>query len=65
MSAKSADFNNKTNELVLTFDDEESHGNIDGGHTYKIIQENIYNSKFDGKDSGNKIVNSKQYVFGK
>ncbi|MDK6296801.1 AIPR family protein [Staphylococcus caprae] len=63
MSAKSADFNNKTNELVLTFDDEESHGNIDGGHTYKIIQENIYNSKFDGKDSGNKIVNSKQYVF--
>lgn len=63
MSAKSAKFDNETNTLVLKFDDEESHGNIDGGHTYKIIQENIYNPKFDGQDSGNKIINSKQYVF--
>lgn len=63
MSAQSVKYNNKTDELTIRFEDEEAHGNIDGGHTYKIIQENIYNPIFHDEDSSNKITNSKQYVF--
>ena len=32
-------FNNRTNEVTIEFGDELFHGNIDGGHTYKIICE--------------------------
>lgn len=60
-SASSVKFDNKTNMLTMVFDHEEEHGNIDGGHTYKIIKENIYNSEYD-KKVGSKIENSNQYV---
>lgn len=40
LSVKSAVFNNYSNELSLEFTDLDVHGNIDGGHTYKVILEN-------------------------
>lgn len=39
LSAESVTFNNRTNEVTINFTDNLSHGNIDGGHTYKIICE--------------------------
>lgn len=39
ISAKKVTFNNKTDQVTIEFDDELIHGNIDGGHTYKIICE--------------------------
>lgn len=40
ISAKSITYNNKDNTAIITFDDDMYHGNIDGGHTYKILCEN-------------------------
>lgn len=40
ISASEVSFNNYTNEMTVSFDDFECHGDIDGGHTYKIILEN-------------------------
>jgi hypothetical protein len=40
LSVDSLTFNNYNNELTLSFIDDEVHGDIDGGHTYKIITEN-------------------------
>lgn len=37
LSAKSCTYNNKTKKVTINFTDETLHGNIDGGHTYKII----------------------------
>ena len=62
MSAATVRFDNKTDKLTMTFDNEEEHGNIDGGHTYKIIQSSIYNENFDDK-VGNKVEHIDQYVF--
>ena len=62
MSAASVRFDNKTDKLTMTFDNEEEHGNIDGGHTYKIIQSSIYNEDFDS-ELGNKVEHIDQYVF--
>ena len=39
LSAKSCAYNNKTGEVTINFTDESLHGNIDGGHTYKIVCE--------------------------
>lgn len=39
LSAESCTYNNKTKEVTVNFTDEMLHGNIDGGHTYKIICE--------------------------
>lgn len=39
LSAKSCTYNNKTREVTINFTDEALHGNIDGGHTYKIVCE--------------------------
>ena len=39
LSAKSCTYNNKTQEVTINFTDEALHGNIDGGHTYKIVCE--------------------------
>jgi hypothetical protein len=39
LSAKKVSFNNRTDEVTIEFGDDEYHGNIDGGHTYKIICE--------------------------
>lgn len=40
ISAKSVAFNNYNNELTIVLEDTELHGNVDGGHTYKVILEN-------------------------
>lgn len=40
ISAKSVSFNTYTHELTLVFDDTDVHGDVDGGHTYRIILEN-------------------------
>lgn len=40
VSVSSLAFNNYNNELTLHFTDDEYHGDIDGGHTYRIINEN-------------------------
>lgn len=40
LSAKTLAFDNATNILTVTFEDDEIHGNVDGGHTYRIIKEN-------------------------
>lgn len=37
LSAKSCTYNNATKKVTINFTDESLHGNIDGGHTYKII----------------------------
>lgn len=39
ISAQKVSFNNQTNEVTIVFDNDLSHGNIDGGHTYKLICE--------------------------
>lgn len=39
LSAESVHYNNKEKIATITFSDELSHGNIDGGHTYKIVCE--------------------------
>ena len=39
LSAKSCTYNNKTREVTINFTDDALHGNIDGGHTYKIVCE--------------------------
>jgi len=40
ISAKSVSFNNKTNIMTLIMENDYEHGNIDGGHTYKIALNN-------------------------
>ena len=40
ISAADVTFNNYSNEMKVRFEDLECHGDIDGGHTYKIILEN-------------------------
>lgn len=37
LSAKKVRYDNRLQEVTLEFDDESCHGNIDGGHTYKIL----------------------------
>ena len=40
LSAKRVRYDNRLQEVTIEFDDESCHGNIDGGHTYKILLEN-------------------------
>ena len=40
ISAKDVTFNNYNSEVTVTFEDLDYHGDIDGGHTYKVILEN-------------------------
>lgn len=51
LSAKEVAYSNAKNELTIVFEDDEVHGNIDGGHTYKII-----------KELKNKVTPGAQYV---
>lgn len=37
LSAKRVRYDTRTQEVTIEFDDESCHGNIDGGHTYKIL----------------------------
>lgn len=37
LSAKDVSFNNYSNELTISFENCEVHGNVDGGHTYRTI----------------------------
>lgn len=53
MSAQRAKWDNNSEELVLTFEDPEIHGNIDGGHTLRAI--------LDAKKKN--ILSSDRYVF--
>lgn len=39
LSAESVSYNSKNDTVIVKFSDENVHGDIDGGHTYKIIQE--------------------------
>ena len=39
ISAKSVKYDNKNDLVTIEFEDNEVHGDIDGGHTYKIILE--------------------------
>ena len=40
LSAKKVHYDNRSQQVTIEFDDESCHGNIDGGHTYKILLEN-------------------------
>jgi len=40
LSAKSVSYSNYSNDMTISFEDFEVHGNVDGGHTYKTILEN-------------------------
>lgn len=40
LSAESVFYDNVANECTIAFRDPEVHGNVDGGHTYKIILQN-------------------------
>lgn len=40
LSAKSVVYNNYSNEITITFEDLEVHGDVDGGHSYKTILQN-------------------------
>lgn len=53
ISAEKAQWDNKTEELTLFFDDPETHGNIDGGHTLRAILE----------AKNNNTLSSNRYVF--
>lgn len=37
LSAENVSYNNYTNEVTISFENPEVHGNVDGGHTYKTI----------------------------
>lgn len=39
LSAGAVNYNNKNNEVTIYFNNTAEHGNIDGGHTYKIVCE--------------------------
>lgn len=52
LSAKDVKYDNVNSELTILFEDEELHGVVDGGHTYKTILE--YRGSMDS--------NQKQYV---
>ncbi|MEG0034764.1 MAG: AIPR family protein [Erysipelotrichaceae bacterium] len=41
LSAESVAYNNKKDIVTVIFSDENVHGDVDGGHTYKIIKENM------------------------
>lgn len=43
LSAKSVSFDSTSNQVSIDFEDLSVHGNVDGGHTYKIIKENQKN----------------------
>lgn len=51
LSCAEVSYNNKTDIVSVTFSDENVHGNVDGGHTYKIIMEEM-----------DKIERGQQYV---
>lgn len=51
ISAASVHYDNNCGKLSITFSDEEVHGNVDGGHTYKAILE-----KRKGLDLGEQFV---------
>lgn len=51
LSAQSVFYDNYLNEVTVEFSDLDYHGNVDGGHTYKIILENR-----------EKLEQGKQYV---
>ena len=40
LSAKDVSYSNYSNEMTISFEDLEVHGNVDGGHTYKTILQN-------------------------
>jgi len=40
LSAKTVSYNNETKEISIFFEDDEKHGDVDGGHTYEIIKKN-------------------------
>lgn len=37
ISAKDVKYNNSSSELIILFEDDTVHGNVDGGHTYRTI----------------------------
>lgn len=37
LSAKDVSYSNYSNEMTISFEDSEVHGNVDGGHTYRTI----------------------------
>lgn len=39
ISAANVTYNNYNNELTILFEDDEVHGDVDGGHTYEIIKQ--------------------------
>ena len=39
LSAKDVSYSNYSNEITISFEDDEVHGNVDGGHTYRTILE--------------------------
>ena len=41
LSASSISYNNETNDVSIVFEDLDVHGNVDGGHTYEIIKNNV------------------------
>lgn len=45
MSASKVSYDNQTKEITMEFEDESIHGNIDGGHTLRIILEQIKNGE--------------------
>lgn len=51
LSAKSIKYDNKNDLVTIEFEDYDVHGNIDGGHTYKIILE-----EQDNLDYGEQFV---------
>lgn len=40
LSARTVTFDNYSNQVTIVFEDPDVHGNVDGGHTYKIILAN-------------------------
>ena len=47
VSVASAAYDNKTERLRLELDKPDLHGNIDGGHTQRVIRETVGNSEWE------------------
>lgn len=63
LSVGEVSFNNYSNELSLEFSNEEYHGDIDGGHTYKIIKENRDQIDFDKQFVKLEILTGVEEIF--
>ena len=63
LSAKNVSYNNYANEMTLTYEDIDFHGDVDGGHTYKIILENREHIEYEKQFVKIEILTGVESIF--